>query len=98
MCTGSVPWPYITAGIRPARRTWRAAPLPNVVRVSAVSLVSGMVMASSGWWSWLVVLAGGLGWWSVAGRSRSDLDAGRRTESHGRAGPEPGNRVDNGRH
>src|SRR5690349_21488723 len=41
MCTGSVPWPYSTAGILSARRIRRAAPLPNSVRNSAVSLTSG---------------------------------------------------------
>ena len=34
-CCGSVPCPYSTAGILPARRVRRAAPLPNSVRVSA---------------------------------------------------------------
>ena len=43
MWTGSVPWPYITAGIWWARRMRRAAPLPNSVRVWATSLVSDMV-------------------------------------------------------
>src|SRR6478752_3386848 len=40
MCTGSLPWPYITAGILLSRRILRAAPLPNWVRVSATSLLS----------------------------------------------------------
>jgi hypothetical protein len=40
MCTGSVPWPYITAGILWSRRILRAAPLPNCVRFSATSLWS----------------------------------------------------------
>src|SRR6478609_2041776 len=39
MCTGSVPWPYMTAGMLPARRILRAAPLPKSVRFSATSLV-----------------------------------------------------------
>src|SRR5918998_3892418 len=34
-CCGAVPCPYSTAGIRPARRVRRAAPLLNSVRVSA---------------------------------------------------------------
>src|SRR6476661_6292055 len=40
MCTGSAPWPYITAGILLSRRILRAAPLPNWVRIWATSLVS----------------------------------------------------------
>ena len=40
MCTGSLPWPYITAGILLSRRILRAAPLPNWVRASATSLLS----------------------------------------------------------
>ena len=42
MWTGSVPWPYMTAGILCSRRMVRAAPLPNVVRASAMSLFSVM--------------------------------------------------------
>src|SRR6478609_3387433 len=34
-CRGSVPCPYRTAGILPARRVRRAPPLPNSVRISA---------------------------------------------------------------
>src|SRR5215213_8758967 len=41
MWMGSVPWPYRTAGTLWARRMRRAAPLPNSVRNSAVSLTSG---------------------------------------------------------
>src|SRR6476661_3907206 len=40
MCTGSAPWPYMTAGILWSRRILRAAPLPNCVRFSATSLRS----------------------------------------------------------
>src|SRR5579885_1601496 len=40
MCTGSAPWPYITAGILWSRRILRAAPLPNCVRFCATSLLS----------------------------------------------------------
>src|SRR5450830_774100 len=39
-CSGSEPCPYRTAGIRPARRVRRAAPLPKSVRVVATSLTS----------------------------------------------------------
>ena len=42
MWTGSVPWPYSTAGTLASRRIRRAAPLPNSVRDSACSLVSDM--------------------------------------------------------
>ena len=42
MCTGSVPWPYMTAGMLPSRRTARAAPLPKDVRIVATSLLSDM--------------------------------------------------------
>src|SRR5262249_2077536 len=35
--------PYSTAGTRPARLIWRAGPLPNSVRGSAVILTSGTV-------------------------------------------------------
>jgi hypothetical protein len=42
-CRVSVPWPYKTAGTRPARRTRRAAPLPNSVRGSATMRTSGTV-------------------------------------------------------
>src|SRR5450759_5753440 len=44
MWTGSVPWPYMTAGILCSRRMLRAAPLPNVVRVVATSLLSVMAL------------------------------------------------------
>ena len=47
MWTGSVPWPYRTAGIWWARRMRRAAPLPNSVRVWATSLVSDMCLSWS---------------------------------------------------
>ena len=43
-CRVSVPWPYSTAGTRPARRSRRAAPLPNSVRGSAAMLTSGTVL------------------------------------------------------
>src|SRR5680860_284306 len=42
MCTGSVPWPYNTAGTLSARRIRRAAPLPNSVRDSAWILDSAI--------------------------------------------------------
>ena len=42
-CRGSVPWPYRTAGTRPARRSLRAGPLPNSVRGSAAMRTSGTV-------------------------------------------------------
>src|SRR5215475_9947925 len=43
MCFGSLLCPYSTAGTRPSRLTWRAGPLPNLVRGSAVILTSGTV-------------------------------------------------------
>ena len=45
-CCGSVPCPYSTAGILPARRVRRAAPLPNSVRVSASMRTSATVLSS----------------------------------------------------
>src|SRR5450830_1526336 len=64
-CSGSEPCPYRTAGIRPARRVRRAAPLPKSVRVVATSLTSdtGTPDEDDDRWG---LLAGG-------------LDAGRRT-------------------
>src|SRR6266568_5228643 len=43
-CRGSVPWPYSTAGTRPCRLTWRAAPLPNSCRGSAAMRTPGTAM------------------------------------------------------
>ena len=40
MCLGFSPWPYSTAGTRPARRVRRAPPLPNSVRGSALIFTS----------------------------------------------------------
>src|SRR6187200_582297 len=54
MCTGSLPWPYMTAGILLSRRILRAAPLPNWVRVSATSLLSDtcvLLGVEDGWGS-----------------------------------------------
>src|SRR6266542_300042 len=41
-CSGLMPWPYRTAGTRPAARTRRAAPFPVSVRDSAASWYSDM--------------------------------------------------------
>src|SRR5947209_7137161 len=46
-CTGGVPWPYRTAGTLLARRTRRAAPLPNSVRGSAAIRTSDTAVLSS---------------------------------------------------
>src|SRR5215472_2666293 len=43
MCFGSLWCPYSTAGTRPLRLIWRAGPLPNSVRGSAVIFTSGTV-------------------------------------------------------
>src|SRR5215469_8611702 len=43
MCLGSLWCPYSTAGTRPARLIWRAGPLPNSVRGSAMIFTSGTV-------------------------------------------------------
>src|SRR5215213_1485470 len=40
MWRGFSPWPYSTAGTRPARRVRRAPPLPNSVRGSALIFTS----------------------------------------------------------
>src|SRR5919107_2252148 len=65
MCTGSVPWPYITAGIWLARRILRAAPLPNVVRLWACRVRS--------------VTAGSPGCGVAAARGSGARDGGRST-------------------
>src|SRR5690606_26172378 len=46
-CCGSAPCPYSTAGMRPARRVRRAAPLPNSVRTVAVSVIWSATWVSS---------------------------------------------------
>src|SRR6476661_2502595 len=81
MCTGSVPWPYMTAGMLPARRIFRAAPLPKSVRFSATSLVLSDTGTPE------VLGCGGLGGLDAGRRAVIGVDLAEAVWSERRGGP-----------